>query len=109
MRSDQDCLSDIAEAIQRIGKYARMGRAHFDSDELVRTFIIHQLLLIGEAARGISESLRVRTPDIEWAVIIGMRNRLIHGYFQVDAAEVWKTVERDVPKLQEQAERLIEP
>ena len=107
MRSDKDHLSDILEAIQRVEKYKVLGRARFEADELVQTFVIHQILIIGEAARRVSEALQARSPDIEWPLIIGMRNRLIHGYFQIDAVEVWKTVEGDLPKLKDRIEQLV--
>lgn len=107
MRSDRDYLSDILQAIRQVEKHAVLGRARFDADELVQTFMIHQILIIGEAARGVSEAARARSPEIEWPVIVSMRNRLVHGYFEIDRSEVWKTVESDLPKLKDQVQRLL--
>ena len=107
MRSDRDYLSDIHEAIKLVEKYAKLGRERFQADELVQTFMIHQILIIGEAARGLSEGLKARSPEVEWPIIVGMRNRLVHGYFEIDEAGVWKTVEDDIPKLKAQVERLV--
>ncbi|MEK7475630.1 MAG: DUF86 domain-containing protein [Candidatus Coatesbacteria bacterium] len=109
MRSDRDYLSDILESIKLIEKYAELGRERFQKDELVRTFMIHQIMIIGEAARGLSEAMRLRAPDVDWPAVVGMRNRLVHGYFHVDAEEVWKTVEEDIPKLKKQVELLTKP
>lgn len=108
MRSDRDYLSDILEAIKLVEKYAKLGQERFQADELVQTFMIHQILIIGEAARGLSEDLKARSPEVEWPIIVGMRNRLVHGYFKIDVAGVWKTVEDDVPKLKAQVEQLIQ-
>jgi len=51
--------------------------------------------------------VRAKTPEVEWPVIIGMRNRLVHGYFEIDVSRVWDTVELDLPKLRERIERLV--
>jgi len=106
VRSDGDYLSDILEAIKLVEKYSRLGRDRFLSDELVQTFMIHQIMIVGEAARGVSEAMRMRAPGVDWPAVIGMRNRLVHGYFHVDTEEVWKTVEEDIPKLKKQVESL---
>ncbi len=52
MRDDRACLQDILEGIERIEKYASGGRDAFEGNELVQTWIMHNLLIIGEAARG---------------------------------------------------------
>jgi uncharacterized protein with HEPN domain len=48
--------------------------------------------VIGEAASQVSEEFRAVTPGVPWKAIVGMRNRLIHGYFDIDTEIVWKTV-----------------
>ena len=54
MRSDRERLLDIQEAIERIEKYATRGREAFERDELIQTWILHHLQIIGEAARALS-------------------------------------------------------
>ncbi len=56
-------------------------------------------MVLGEAANRLSEAFRGRRSQIPWRLMIGMRNRLIHGYDEVDMEEVWNTAERDVPSL----------
>ena len=107
MRSDKDYLSDILTAIRQIEKYADLGRPRFEADELVQTFMIHQIMIIGEAARNLTEAVKAKSPGIEWPSIIGMRNRLVHGYFQINVIEVWNTVDRDLPNLKPQIEALL--
>ena len=99
MTSDSDRLEDILEAIEQIEKYAVKGRKVFDSEELVQTWIIHHIQIIGEATRRLSEQTQSRYPDIPWSAIIGMRHILVHDYFGVDLEEVWSTVEKDIPNL----------
>lgn len=61
--------------------------------------MIHRLLIIGEAAKRLSPKGRSHHPGVPWREIAGMRDRLIHGYHEVDLQEVWDTVKRDVPWL----------
>ena len=107
MRDDAERLQDILEALERIGKYAAQGRETFARDELVQTWMLHHLLIIGEAVRGVSPTLRARYPEVPWSQIIAMRNILVHDYFSVDAEEVWAAVERDLPDLKQKIEAIV--
>jgi len=99
MRDDRERLLDVQEAIERVGKYARKGRDAFDQDELIQTWIIHHIQIIGEACHGLSVEFRDAHPELPWGKIIGMRNILVHRYFGVDRDVVWAVVERDLPEL----------
>ena len=88
MKDDASRLQDILEAISRIEKYAARGRDTFERDELVQTWILHNLQIIGEAARGVSAELQARHVEVPWRQIIAMRNILVHDYFTVDLVEV---------------------
>lgn len=61
--------------------------------------IIKSIKIIGEAASKVSESCRADNDKIPWNDIIGMRNRMIHGYFEVNLDIVWETVQTDIPNL----------
>ena len=80
MRDDRERLLDIQEAIQRIEKYASSGREIFERDELIQTWVVHHLQIIGEAARHVSSSLKLRHAQVPWSQITGMRNILVHNY-----------------------------
>jgi uncharacterized protein with HEPN domain len=107
MRDDRERLLDILEAIERIDRYAVRGRAAFEHDELIQNWITHQLQIIGEAAARIAPDLRESHPEVPWRQIIGMRNVLTHGYFEIDLDIVWSVVERDLGKLQSQVEAIL--
>jgi uncharacterized protein with HEPN domain len=107
MRDDRVRLRDILDAIARIEKYAVRGRQHFEQDELVQTWIVHHLEIIGEATRGLSAALRSSHPQVPWAQIIAMRNILIHAYFGIDLDEVWAAVERDLPEFKRQIQSTL--
>lgn len=70
--------------------------------------LVHLLELIGEAANGITSDFQEKYSNIPWKAIIGMRNRLIHGYFDIDLDIVWETVNRDIPLLKKEIKRVIE-
>ncbi len=55
--------------------------------------------IIGEAAGKVSDNVRADAPDIPWPNIVAMRNRLIHGYFDINPDIVWRTVNEEVPRL----------
>jgi uncharacterized protein with HEPN domain len=73
MRETSERLQDIHEAIIRIEKYTQGNREAFDQNELVQTWVIHHLEIIGEAARAIPQDYRNAHPEISWGQINGMR------------------------------------
>lgn len=107
MRADSDRIEDILEAIEAIERHTQGGKEAFDSDELIRVWCLKHLEIIGEAAARISEDLRSQHPSIPWKSIIGMRNILVHGYFDVDWSQVWNVVEKDLSPLKAQILRLM--
>jgi uncharacterized protein with HEPN domain len=107
VRSDRERILDMLEAIQRVASRAARKETFVD-DELVQVWVVHHLEILGEAARGVTEELRKRTPEVPWAAISAQRNLLVHAYFQIDADEVWRTVERDLPTLREQLSAILE-
>jgi uncharacterized protein with HEPN domain len=108
MREIVERLRDIHEAIVRIEKYTRSGRTSFDQDELIQTWVIHHLEIIGEAARAIPQDYRRSHPEIPWGQISGMRNILVHMYFGIDLDIVWAVVERDIPRLKSSIETILD-
>lgn len=100
MREVSERLRDIQEAIARIRKYTNLGREKFDQDELIQTWVVHHLEIIGEATRSIPQDFKDLHPEIAWKQISRMRNILIHIYFGIDRDIVWEVVERDLPNLE---------
>jgi uncharacterized protein with HEPN domain len=100
LRGDTERLQDILDAIAAIRRYTGAGRDRFDQDELVRVWCARHLEVVGESVAGLSDGLRAAFPDAPWRQIIGMRNVLIHAYFDVDWDEVWRVVERDLDRLE---------
>jgi uncharacterized protein with HEPN domain len=99
MRTDLDRLQDILESIEQIEKYANKGARVFEADELIQTWMVKHLENIGEACRAMSKDFRKAHQEIPWEDIVAQRAYLAHEYFQIDTAEVWDTVEKDIPEL----------
>jgi len=74
-------------------------RADLDSDRQFSLALVRLLEIIGEAANRVRDDQRARIPQVPWAQIVGMRNRLIHGYDEVDFDILWQIVSHDLPKL----------
>jgi uncharacterized protein with HEPN domain len=107
MRDDRERLLDIQEAIERVEKYTARGRESFEGDELIQTWVVYHLQIIGEAVRALSTSFRDDHPNVAWSQIIGMRNILVHNYFGIDSALVWSAVEQGLPALKQQVTDLL--
>ena len=107
MRDDRERVLDIQEAISNIRKYAQRGRKEFEREELIQTWIIHHLLILGEAVAALSDSFKEEHSEIPWSKIVGMRNVLIHSYFGIDLDVVWSVVEDDLSELHKYIEALL--
>ena len=98
MTRDDAAILDILKAARLAQSFlAGMDRASFLADEKTQSAVVHQLLIIGEAAKRVSEALRIGQPSVPWGLMAGMRDKLIHEYDDVDLEEVWQTVVRDLP------------
>ncbi|MBX3052537.1 MAG: DUF86 domain-containing protein [Caldilineaceae bacterium] len=102
-------LRHMLDAARKIEMFtAGRQRANLENDEMLSLAVVRLLEILGEASRNISSDLRQRNPQIPWAAIAGTRNRLIHGYFDVDLDIVWAIVVQDIPNLIPQIEKLLE-
>ncbi|MFB2892722.1 DUF86 domain-containing protein [Aerosakkonemataceae cyanobacterium BLCC-F50] len=94
-------------AREALGFMSGKTRKDLDNHRMLVLAIVKDLEIIGEAAGRISAECRARHPEIPWAVMIGMRNRLTHAYFSIDLDIVFDTVTNDLVLLVEQFERVI--
>jgi uncharacterized protein with HEPN domain len=74
---------------------------------MIQDAVIRNLEVIGEAAKGLSDNLRNRNPDIAWKQIAGMRDVLIHHYFGVKLDAVWQVVAEHIPLLKQRIDALL--
>ena len=88
-----------------------LGKATFEElqrDRKLGNAIVRLLEIIGEAAANVTKPTQAKYPEIEWTVIIGMRNRLIHAYFDINYRIVWQTVKENLPPLIEQLQSILQ-
>lgn len=92
----KDMLDHAREAVEM-----SRGRTpeHLTQDRMFGLAIVRLLEIIGEAAARVSEQTRSELPAIPWLAIAGLRNRLIHGYGDIDFDIVWEVINRDLPDL----------
>ena len=107
MRDPKERLRDILEAIAAIERHLNRDKVAFERDEMLQTWFLRHLQIIGEAVRALPDDVRALAPEIPWPEIIGMRNVLVHGYFAIDTDIVWDAANRDVPALKPALERLL--
>lgn len=98
-------MIDAAEsALQFI---AGRQRAELDEDRMLLFALVRAIEIIGEAASRLSDEVKAAQSDIPWRAIIGMRNRLLHAYFDMNTAIVWQTVTQELPALLRQLRALV--
>lgn len=107
MRDPKERLRDILDAIAAIERYLGRGKPAFEQDELLQVWFLRHLQIIGEAVRALPEDVRALAPEVPWNNIVGMRNVLVHGYFEIDTDIVWDAATRDVGALKPAIERLL--
>jgi uncharacterized protein with HEPN domain len=82
-------------------------RFDLDTDRMLCLSLVRLLEIIGEASVGVSLKCQKKYTQIPWSAIVGMRNRLIHGYYDINLDIVWKTVKEDSPPLKVELEKII--
>ena len=95
-------------ACEALGFAAGRHRRDLDTDRMLVLALVKSIEIIGEAGARVSIEGRDATPEVPWPEIVGMRNRLVHAYFDVDLDVVWKTVRHDLPPLVEALQAALE-
>jgi uncharacterized protein with HEPN domain len=98
-------LSYAREAVEIVqGK----SRSDLDQDRMLNLALTRLLEIIGEAANRVPDKVQDQYPELHWLQMIGLRNRLIHGYDSVDFDILWNIVIRDLPVLITKLEAILE-
>ena len=102
-------VSDRQEAITKIALVVdAMTSADFQTDPRTVDAVVHNLLVIGEAARCLPASIKEPHPEIDWIAINGLRNRIAHEYFGLSLSVIGEIVPTDLPNLDGQPAALLE-
>jgi uncharacterized protein with HEPN domain len=101
-------LIDMLESIKKIENYtSTISYKEFLQDEKTKDAVVRNLEIIGEGANQIPKEIQETYKEIPWSQIVGLRNRLIHGYFVVDYAIVWSIIKDELPDLKVQLEKIM--
>lgn len=101
MRADDRIrILHMVEAGEEIGRFiAGRERSDLDTDRMLLFAVVRAIEVFGEAASRISEETRASAPDLPWRMIVGMRNRVIHAYWDIDPDTVWTAATQEIPAL----------
>jgi len=103
-------LHHMLDAAREVLSFAEgKSRKDLNINRMLVLSLVKDIEIIGEAASKISQETRETLPQIPWAQVIGMRNRLIHAYFEIDLDVLWKTVLEDIHPLLFELKKLIPP
>jgi uncharacterized protein with HEPN domain len=97
----------LDHAMEAVQMAQGRDRTDLNSDRKLNLALVRLLEIIGEAAAKVSDTTRDRIPDVPWHEIVSLRNRLIHGYDQVDFDILWQIIQYDLPRLIAQLERIL--
>jgi len=97
---DRVRICHILDALQEaIGYVQGISRSEFNNNRPLQHAVVRCIEIVGEASNHLSRQLREANPCIPWVDIIGMRNRIVHAYYDIDVEIVWKTATEDLPAL----------
>lgn len=109
MRSeDRIRVEHMLDACRSVARFiAGRKRVDLDEDEMLRFALVRAIEIIGEAASKVSPEVRQGMPEVPWREAIGIRNRLVHAYFDIDLDVLWKTATTAIPELSAQLETTL--
>lgn len=106
-KGDHSRIRHMIDSAREALSFAKnRSRADLDDDRMFALALVKAIEVVGEAAAGLNDETCNRNPEIPWIDIVGMRNRLIHGYFEIDMDRVWDTITDDLPDLVQQLEAI---
>ena len=109
MRRERLYLEDILAAADAVAGFIETQTWElFEANLMLRSAVVHQMTVIGEAVSRLSPELRERHPETPWADIKGFRNIVVHHYFGIDWNEVWRAATQDVPILRDQVAQVLQ-
>lgn len=108
-KNDLVYLDHMLDSIQKVQRYLDdVSYADFLKDEEKQDAVIRKIEILGEATKKVNKTLREKYPQLPWRAMAGMRDKLIHDYFDVDVETVWETATVDIPSLEKHIFKIIQ-
>jgi len=105
---DRIRITHMRDACESIGRFIEdKTSVDLADDQMLQFALVRAIEIIGEAAGRVSEDVQKAAPEIPWREAVGIRNRLVHAYFNVDLVILWQTAAESVPELQVQLDNLL--
>ncbi len=108
MKDDRLYLEHILDRIRRIEDYTKGDKNRFMESTLVQDAVTRNLQTMAESTQRLSDALKSSNPSVDWSAISGFRNILVHDYLGLDLERLWGVVERRLPLLKAETERMLE-
>lgn len=106
--SDRDRLLHIRDAIESIEEFTKdITYEEYNKDYKLKLALVKLIEIIGEAARTITEETQDKFTEIEWSILKGIRNILVHEYFGIDYKIIWNTIKNKIPELKNKINILV--
>ena len=99
MKDNRLYLDHVLECGSRIGRYCQQGEEAFRESELIQDAVLRNLQTLAESTQKISDHLKALHPEVEWRVIAGFRNVLVHDYLGINLNRIWEIVSVHLPVL----------
>ena len=101
-------VRDILDAIDKIEQFVGdISYQEFIQDDKTSTAVVKKIEIIGEAIKNIPPDIRAKYSNIPWRDIVGMRNKISHGYFGIDYEIVWAVIKQKLPVLKAQVTQML--
>lgn len=106
-KSDFIFIGHILDSINAIETFSlNLTKKELSSNRLKQSAIVRELEIIGEATKNISQAIKKKNPEIQWAKIAGTRDKMIHHYFGLDLNIIWAIINEDLPLLKKQVMKI---
>lgn len=106
MQKDDIRIKHMLDAAKKAVQFVEgKERSDLDSDEMLFLAEVRLIEIIGEAAARVTDETQAKFPKVPWKQVVATRNRLIHGYFNIDQDVIWSILRNDLPRLIEELNR----
>ncbi len=107
MKDDRFYYIHMLECISNIRDDTAGLKENFVGNRTIRDAVMHNLRLLAETSKRVSEEERARHPEVPWRDLADFRNVVVHDYLKIDYDEIWLIIENNLPPLQEDLARIV--
>jgi uncharacterized protein with HEPN domain len=106
--TDRERIEHMLDAVRKVSNViAGRSRSDLEADDVLALALTKLVEIIGEAAKNVPVTTRERYPQVPWRQMTATRDRLIHGYFDVDLDVLWEIVSHDLPAVAPELEKIL--